>query len=853
MRKLTSIIALLLAFVMLLSFCACKNDPKPNPDGTTTGDEQGTQGELKVETFTGDFTWKDSVSTLATNWNPHTYENADDSYPLDFIITGLYSFIFNDELNPIDGKDPYTGYVIVPEMAAAMPVDVTEDIKAQYGDKFGIPADAKTGYAYKIALNPNAKWEDGTVINADTYIYSMKQLLDPKLMNYRATDYYDGDLAIAGANAYAHSGRTVITVNSADGDAMVYNWADLTKGADGAYVTPKGEKVFFGLKEGYAWMGGNSLEAYAGAGYIPEAVWTGLTDLADEEGYVPVTDAAIDLLYQFTGSDVWGNETKDQLGYYVSYEKTYDEFAWDGVGCLKTGEYEITLVLEKSLSGFYLLYNLSGNWLVYEPKYEANKKQVGDTFTSTYNTSVETTMSYGPYKMVSYQEDKAMRFEKNENWFGYNDGKHIYKDPEDGKIYPMYQTTAIDCQVVAEAETRKLMFLKGELMGYGLQAADFDTYRGSEYCYATPATSTFFLILNGHAEAIAQREGAEDFDQNAYDLQCLTLTSFKQAMALSYDKELFASTVSPSRSGGYGLIGTTYIYDPETGARYRDTDQAKKALCDFYAVDTSKYASLDEAVASITGYDVEGARKFFKTAFDEAIAKGFITDTNGDGKSDQTIKIEYCLSADSDFMTTTINYLNSALAEVLKTTPFEGKIQFTKSPEYGNAWFDKLASGMADTVLGGWSGSALNPFSLTDLYVNPDRAYDAGWFNAETVNLEIEVKGEKITMTLKQWSDALNGAAVAIGDKTYNYGDGQADIDTRLSILAALETRILQTMNYIPMLEDASMALLSQQVYYVVEEYNPVMGRGGIAYTKYNYNDADWAAFVKAQGGELKY
>jgi hypothetical protein len=56
------------------------------------------------------------------------------------------------------------------------------------------------------------------------------------------------------------------------------------------------------------------------------------------------------------------------------------------------------------------------------------------------------------------------------------------------------------------------------------------------------------------------------------------------------------------------------------------------------------------------------------------------------------------------------------------------------------------------------------------------------------------------------------------------------------------------------MLEDASMALLSQQVYYVVEEYNPVMGRGGIAYTKYNYNETDWAAYVAEQGADgLKY
>jgi hypothetical protein len=31
------------------------------------------------------------------------------------------------------------------------------------------------------------------------------------------------------------------------------------------------------------------------------------------------------------------------------------------------------------------------------------------------------------------------------------------------------------------------------------------------------------------------------------------------------------------------------------------------------------------------------------------------------------------------------------------------------------------------------------------------------------------------------------------------------------------------------------------------------MGRGGIAYTRYNYNEADWAQFVADQGGELKY
>jgi hypothetical protein len=55
------------------------------------------------------------------------------------------------------------------------------------------------------------------------------------------------------------------------------------------------------------------------------------------------------------------------------------------------------------------------------------------------------------------------------------------------------------------------------------------------------------------------------------------------------------------------------------------------------------------------------------------------------------------------------------------------------------------------------------------------------------------------------------------------------------------------------MLQDGSMALLSQQVFYVIDDYNPIIGRGGIAYAKYNYTDAEWVEYVASQGGELQY
>ncbi len=115
--------------------------------------------------------------------------------------------------------------------------------------------------------------------------------------------------------------------------------------------------------------------------------------------------------------------------------------------------------------------------------------------------------------------------------------------------------------------------------------------------------------------------------------------SFRRAVAVTYDRDLFAATVSPARSGGYGIIGTNYIYDPETGAKYRDTDQAKRALCEFYSVDSDAYDSLDEAADSITGYDPVKAKELYNQAFKDAIDAGFITDKNGDGKSDQTVRI----------------------------------------------------------------------------------------------------------------------------------------------------------------------------------------------------------------------
>ena len=847
-RILVTIFALLLALSMLASCTGTTvTDPTAEPSAT---EEPGRE----IVKFEGDYVYKDSVSTLATCWNPHTYQTSDDSYPLDFITAGLYSFIFNDADHVVEGKEAYEGYVIVPEMAASMPVDVTEQIKALDNNKYGIPENATSGYAYTIDLNQAATWQDGTKINAETYVYSMKQLLDPKLAQYRATDYTQGTFTIANGVNYFYQGQTSYA------DAYgAYKMADLTKGDDGVYRNADGDVMGIGITVGISeWLGGDSIKDYVD--YYADACfnlenWDAVLALVNN-GAIPLTDENLALFASVVATDDWGETIDDMFNYFVVGTAYEDNYSFDNVGIFASGEYQITLVFGKSLAGFNLLYNLSGNWIVYQPYYDACISQVEgtDAYTSTYNTSVETTMSYGPYKLVSYQADKSMRFERNENWYGYTDGQHVYVDPEDGLTYPMYQTTAIDCQVVEEAETRKLMFLKGELMGYGLQTEDYEQYRSSDYCYVTPSETIFFFIFNGYEEAIENRENNDGFDQTKYDLETLMLKSFRQAVAVTYDKEALCAAVSPARSGGYGLIGNSYIYDPDTGARYRDTDQAKQVLCDFYSIDTSKYASLDDAVAAITGYDPEMAKTLYTQAYIEALAAGYVTDTNNDGICDQEIQIEYASSTHSNFIEKTLNYLNEKMAEVTTGTPFEGKISFVESAPLGNDWSTNIREGLSDTVLGGWSGSALDPFSVITCYTNPENSYDAAWFDPKTEKATITVSGEEITMTLYDWGECLNGETVEVNGKSYCFGDGMAEVSVRLDILAALEGIILQTYDYVPMLQDASMALLSQQIYYVVEEYNPIMGRGGLAYLKYNYNETEWAAYVASQAdGQLSY
>ena len=158
-------------------------------------------------------------------------------------------------------------------------------------------------------------------------------------------------------------------------------------------------------------------------------------------------------------------------------------------------------------------------------------------------------------------------------------------------------------------------------------------------------------------------------------------------------------------------------------------------------------------------------------------------------------------------------------------------------------------------ILAGWSGDTLDPYALMHNYTDPKKQYDANWFDASAVSLTLVVEGEKITMNLREWAQALNGIDVEFtyGCEIYTYNFKDSDAETKLNILAAMEEAIMSNYNYLPRLQDGTRSLLSRQVSYATDSYCPVMDYGGLAYTRYNYNDSEWAEYVESCGGQIPY
>ncbi len=158
-KKITRVLAVLLSMCMVLGLMtAC--------GGGETGGEGGTAQKILLQ----------STSGAATTLNPHMSQQANDNNAIAYITSPLYGYILNTET--LRGE-------LSPILAADKPVDVSGD-----------------GTVWQIKVNEKAQWHNGDPINADTFMYSWKMCLDPKLVTMKASDVASGTVSILNATAY---------------------------------------------------------------------------------------------------------------------------------------------------------------------------------------------------------------------------------------------------------------------------------------------------------------------------------------------------------------------------------------------------------------------------------------------------------------------------------------------------------------------------------------------------------------------------------------------------------------------------------------------------------------------------
>ena len=793
-----------------------------------------------------------TTSVMPSNWNEFTYADNNDTQIMSYIGSSFFEYDYkfeNDDKFNDDGtinKNAIVSGAYTTNFSAATKLeDVTATVDAKWG--YTDAQKAEGGYAWKITLRDDLKWDDGTPITAADFEYSMQQLLDPAFMNFRANTYYDTLMIKNSKNYFFQNQEGTYETIGALGYASVQEAIDA------------GETLY-----------ANVWNMWGAAGYTDEAgneapEWVAITDETvynNAAGDDPISGKDLYVYY--------GPYLEPGTGYdaAIYVENTVRDVDWESVGIYAVeGENAIVLCLDKTYSflkedgslSVWAPYYFSSLPVVHKEKYEASKiaPAAGATlWTSNYNSSLETTASWGPYKLVEFEAGSHYRLEKNENWYGWNMDQ--YKN--------QYNITAVNCRKVEENATKWMGFLNGDYDDAALDSDNVADYLDSKYVYFTStSTGTFGMQLYSNLSTLKNSENNNGI---------LAIQEFRHAFNLALNRSDIVEKIWPgSAVPCFGLLNVAYYYDIENspeledGGQYRNATIAKEGILRAYGFEQNadgKWSSgslvdlsTDEAYSSLTGYNPELAKAKMQEAIDILLANpeeyGYDATKN--------ITIVYGSSVDNDKQRFRANYLQDVLDGLTVGTALEDKIDIVFDASAGAQWSEAFRSGATQIGFGyGFSGNAFNPFDIIGAFVNPDDDlnYHMYWDTASidmTMTMpegDYEGAGETITMSVQNWYYCLNGLAATENQvKTYNWSEGYAPVEARLMILSALEELTIKESRSVMLIADGGGSFLGAKFSYFSDEEHTFMGFGGMRYMEVNYTDAEWADFVAQNNNDL--
>lgn len=862
------------------------------------------------------YTYNTYLETNPKTWNVHTWETSDESYITSFTEMGFYDCILNDERN---------GYEFVTEMASAFPVDVTSsltdlELDTYYSNKGNL---GSSGYAWDIALNPDAVWENGDKITADDYIESMKRQLDPEMGNFRADSYYASTLVISNAERYYKQGTASIepmyayikddgkyTSSNVCVDGNIYiNLGRYTPYIASVFGDTDTDMSFYTVLNQRSATASDAVELAAqritdGVGYylIHYAEHADTSLWADVETTSQISDDMWNYninVDDFSDHSVMVRKTKDDstdleeystdalkkdLRTFVSgigrntvfsaewawqyplFTSIYNDFEqpWQGtdengnptgVGLVKIDDYTLRLYLDKQISNLNLKFALSSNWLVKVDLYDSLKVYtgIGGKLATSYATnSVSNYMSYGPYKLTKYESGKSITLEKNENWYGYSDGKHVRQ----------FQMTGIKTTIISEHTTAVQSFEKGELDDLTMNKTDMKKYGNSSRKTTTYESYTQKISINSNRSKLASRQ------TSGVNKTILANDDFRKGLSLALNRNNFASQTTAGSKGFTGLLNDLYLTDVEIGEMYRSTEQGKSVYNQVYGeLGGDPYAADYQVTAleeSQNGYNYQMGTYYVAKAIKDELASTDATSLKNGDKLEFEFRVYDDQSEGTIDMTT---FIRGALSDVLQSAVEKLKAE---DPQYADLalssdikvqkdenYYDTAHNGGYDMIFSIWGGAAINPYGLMQVYC--DATFDSNCEygfkgNQGNIYLSIDVDGDgnianSETKSFNDWYTSLNNDYTEQDRENPDFNQEEYDAlhAKKLTILAGLEAGILNRFEAIPLVARGSSSLTSFKVENGTSSYISLVGYGGVRFMTFNYTDSEWNEFINSK------
>lgn len=851
------------------------------------------------------YTLNVSLSNSPKAWNPHTWETSDENYIPSYTTMGLYQIGLSEDRN---------SFQILNEMALSAPTDAGKKVNNADKEKYGYIGQLNdAGLVYDIELNPSAKWEDGTPIKSKDYLESLKRLLSPNMSNFRADVFWASNFVLANAEAYYKQGRITTEelykyiVNTTDGtpnfsEILFDNTYILNLGLSSTYFSnifpnqnqgsffnvlanrPRAAKEEIELAakrivDAVQYYIFNYVEISNSSKYADVKVMTDINEESLFDVDIDIyafdlnrvlvrksVDTAVDLTNEETYEEYSLSQLKKDLTTFVSGMTAGVAFqsgwAWmlplfahmqnnntvdfEEVGLKAVDDYTLRFFLKQKMTAYDLQFSLTSNWLVKTDLYDSLIKHIpgSELLTTAYATdNANNYMSYGPYKLMSFQKDKAFTIVKNDMWYGYHDGKHVNQ----------YQCDRVITQIVANHETEKVMFLKGELDNLSLNKGDTKDYGRSSRVKYIPEPYTQKISFNSDRETLRRRQEQTGENDNKTILNNL---KFRTALSLAIDRREFANNATAGSQPFTGLLNSQYMINAKTGETYRSTIQGKSVYNKVYGQlggdNGGALLNPDEKNDNHSGYNKNYAIKLVKEAIEE---EKKLSDGYRDG---QTVTIQFLTSQskeESETVRDGINYLESAFNAVTEPNGMHVSIINKKDGDYYNT----ANRGAYDMIYSIWGGVTNNPYGLMQVYIDANFAKNCEYgFKGHQgeINLEIEFSdGSKSTKTYYAWFDDIvkNLVEPTLGDNpTQSQLDEYNRVHTkRLDVLAGVEAGVLSRFEAIPLVARSEASLNSYKIEDGTANFVTFVGYGGIRETKFNFTDEEWNNFLSRHGYDL--